>query len=315
MKKIYISSSVILVVIIVGLLGAGQYCYNKSVKRGESIELHKEAETVSAMAEQNNQLLQEARIWFDMQTFETKTLTSTDDLELKAKFLKNEQATGKAVILAHGFRSSSESMGDFVKFYYDQGFDVLMPDARGHGDSEGDYIGFGWHDRKDVQQWISMLVEEENENQIILHGASMGAATVLMTSGESLPPQVKGIVADSGYSSTYDELAYQLKQLYHLPAIPLLQITSAITSVRAGYNFGEASTVEQVSKNTLPLLIIHGDADELVPTEMAHELYDAAGGEKQLWIVPGAGHVKSHTISTEEYQDRVQQFIDKSFEE
>jgi len=206
-------------------------------------------------------------------------------------------------------------MGKLVKFYNDQGFNVLLPDARGHGESEGDYIGYGWHDRLDYIDWIELLINEHQTNEIILHGNSMGAALVLMVSGEELPGEVKAIIADSGYSTVKEELAHQLKHIYKLPSFPLLDVTSVITKIRAGYTFEEASSIKQVENNTRPLFIIHGDADDLVPTDMAYEIYEAAGGEKELWIVPDVGHTKAFDILTEEYQKRVKDFINRVLEE
>nr|WP_281347117.1 alpha/beta hydrolase [Virgibacillus doumboii] len=237
-------------------------------------------------------------------------MTSYDGLNLFAQFIDHKSANDKAVILAHGFRSTGDDMGKFAKMYYEEGFDILLPDARGHGKSEGDYIGYGWHDRLDYLDWIDLLIEEYGSEDIILHGNSMGAATVLMTSGEDLPEEVKGIVADSGYTTVKDELAYQLQHIYGLPSFPLLDVTSVITKIRAGYFLGKGSSIAQVKKNTLPLFIIHGEEDELVPTEMAHEIYDVAGGEKELWIVSDAGHTKAFDNVTKEYQDRVMGFVD-----
>ncbi|WP_235988934.1 alpha/beta hydrolase [Aquibacillus kalidii] len=310
---ILISLSILLVLLII-LVGAGNYFYSESVKRGVQVELHSEPESVNAIAEQSNQLLDESLEWYEQNKnkFETVEQTSYDGLILKAQFLNNENGNGNAVILAHGYRGDHKHMSEFVKFYVDQGFDVLMPDARGHGQSEGDYIGYGWHDRIDYQGWINKLIKEQDTENIFLHGISMGAGLVLMTSGEELPEQVKGIIADSGYSSVEDELNYQLKNLYHLPSFPLMNITSLITKVRAGYTFEEASAIEQVKKNTRPLFLIHGDADELVPTYMANEIYDVANGDKQLWIVPKAGHTKSYSVATEEYQKRLTDFIESS---
>lgn len=304
----WISSSLIVVIILV-LLGAGNYFYNESVKRGIEVELYKGSEPV--LANEDHPLLEESKKWFKEQTFEIVELTSDDSLRLQAKFKAAKESSGKAVILAHGYRGTNDTMGDLVKFYYDQGFDILLPDARGHGQSEGDYIGYGWHDRKDYLKWVQFLIDNKNGQQILLHGNSMGAALVLMTSGEKLPIEVKGIIADSGYTSVKEELSYQLKHLYKLPAFPLIPITSAITSIRAGYSFDEASAIKQVEKNTRPLFIIHGDADELVPTEMAYRIYDAANSEKELWIVPGVGHTKAYTVATAEYQTRLKNFIEK----
>jgi uncharacterized protein len=292
-------------------IGAGNYFYNVAINRSqESVDLYGGTEPASAMADEEEQAkLEEILEWTEEQTFETVEVESHDGLTLSAALLKQEDPQGKAVILAHGYKGSNEQMPGVTKFYYEQGYDVLKPDARGHGESEGDYIGYGWDDRKDYQEWVNLLVDEYGEENIYLHGFSMGAATVLMTSGEKLPPEVKGIIADSGYTSVKEELAHQLKYMYHLPPFPLMEITSAVTKLRAGYTFTEASAVEQVKKNKLPLFIIHGDQDELVPTEMADVLYEAASGEKQLWIVPGAGHTEAYTLAEEEYQKRLKAFI------
>lgn len=315
MKKIIIIIvGLVITVVAVGLVIAGNYFYSESVKRGVSVELHSEPEAVTALADQYNDLIEQAKQWYSEQPKTTLEIESYDGLKLSATYIKNPMSQGKAVILSHGYRGQSEDMNEYPQFYYELGFDILMPDARGHGESEGDYIGYGWHDRKDLVSWIDLLIEEENKRDILLHGNSMGAALVLMTSGESLPKEVKGIIADSSYTSVADELSYQMKHLYNLPSFPMIPITSVITKIRAGYTFEEASALEQVKKNKKPLWIIHGEADELVPTEMAKSLYAAANGEKELWIVPQAGHTKAYSLVTKEFQFRLTKFVNKVIE-
>ncbi|MBB6453535.1 hypothetical protein HNQ94_001984 [Salirhabdus euzebyi] len=311
-KKLWIIGGSLIGILLVGLLFAGNYFYGESVKRGQEVELYRGSEEANTVVSDEDPAITEAKEWYKNQTFETLELTSYDGLTLVGDFIANEQPNEKAVILAHGYRGHKEQMDEYVKFYYELGFDVFIPDARGHGESEGDYIGYGWHDRKDYQDWIQLLIDEKGAKSIFLHGNSMGAALVLMTSGEDLPQEVKGIIADSGYTSVKEELTYQLKHLYGLPAFPLMEITSMITNFRAGYTFEEASAIEQVKKNTRPLFIIHGDADELVPTEMGHEIFEAASGEKELWIVPDAGHTKAYTVAKEEFEQRVTAFIEKA---
>lgn len=313
-KKLIWITSGLLAVLLVGLFVAANYFYGVGVKRGTEVELHREEAVASAEASTEDQLIfEEANTWFDEQDTEILAINSFDDLTLKAQYI--EQDSQKVVILAHGFGNTSNDMGKLAKFYYDQGFNIVLPDARGHGESEGKYIGYGWHDRLDYLDWIDLLIEEYHAEDIILHGNSMGAAVVLMTSGETLPDEVKGIIADSSYSTVKEELIHQLKHIYNLPPFPLLNATSIVTKIRAGYTFEEASAIDQVQKNTRPLFIIHGDADDLVPTEMGHRIYEAAGGEKELWIVPDAGHTKAFDIVSEEFQDRVEAFIKSVLEE
>lgn len=134
--------------------------------------------------------------------------------------------------------------------------------------------------------------------QIVLHGVSMGGATVLMTSGEDLPPQVKAIVADCAYTSVKAQLSYQLRRMYRLPSFPFVQSASLITRLKAGYGFGEASALKQVRKAKAPILFIHGDADNFVPFAMMNELYEACQSPKRL-IVPQAGHGLSYDTDKE----------------
>jgi len=313
-KRVIIIASSLIGVLLIGLFVAANYFYGVGIKRGTEVELHREAEVVSAEASPEDQFLfEEANAWFDEQDADILDINSFDDLTLKAQYI--EQESEKKVILAHGFNQSGSDMGKLTKFYHEQGFDILLPDARGHGESEGAYIGYGWHDRLDYLDWIDVLIDEYHAEEIILHGNSMGAAVVLMTSGEELPDQVKAIVADSSYSTLEEELIHQLKHIYNLPSFPLLNVTSMVTKVRAGYTFKEVSAIDQVQKNTRPLFIIHGDADDLVPTEMGHRIYEAAGGEKELWIVPDAGHTKAFDIVSEEFQDRVEAFIKSVLDE
>lgn len=316
-KKIIWITSGSLLAIFIGLIAAGNYFYNVAINRSyESVDLHGGGESVTAaklLSEDDEQKkLEEIKAWTEKQNFEIVEIKSDDGLKLKARFLKNANPTGKAVILAHGYKGNSEQMPGITKFYYEHGYDILKPDARGHGLSEGDYIGYGWHDRKDYVQWSNFLAEEAGADDIFLHGFSMGAATVLMASGEKLPEQVKGIIADSGYTTVLEELSHQLKYLYNLPAFPVMQVTSVITNIRAGYTFAEASAIDSVAKNKLPLLIIHGDKDALVPTDMGKRIFEIAKSDKELWIVPGAGHTEAYTIAEQEYQEKLKEFWAKA---
>ncbi len=146
----------------------------------------------------------------------------------------------------------------------------------------------------------------------MLHGVSMGGATVLMTSGERLPEQVKCIVADCAYTSVKEILTYQAKRMYRrFPAHLLLGPVSLISRLRAGYFFGEASALRQVSKNSRPVLFLHGAEDTFVPVEMIHPLYEASQGYKEKVIVPKAGHGLAYSADVSGYRKRVGDFLGK----
>lgn len=252
--------------------------------------------------------------WFEQSGAEDREMLSEDGLRLHAYVIRQANPASKWAILAHGYTSEARAMTYAAYQLHRRGFHILMPDARGHGLSEGKYIGMGWHERLDLVKWIHTLLAENPDVEIALYGVSMGAATVLMTSGEHLPPQVKVIVEDCGYTSAKAEFTYQLKGIFGLPAFPIIPIASLIARIRAGYTLGEADALSQIAKSDIPTMYIHGDQDTFVPSRMVHELYGAAKAEKELYIVPGAGHGGAASVAGEYYWNRVEGFIHRYIE-
>ena len=169
----------------------------------------------------------------------------------------------------------------------------------------------GWDDRLDIISWINYILNENPNAEIVLHGVSMGATTVLMTSGEAIPSNVKAIVADCGYTSVWDEFAYQLDDLFSLPEFPILNVSSIVAKIRAGYFLGEASSIDQVKKSKTPILYIHGDQDDFVPYFMMEELYNATSCEKEMLTIKDAEHAKASEVDPETYWTTVNNFINK----
>lgn len=272
--KILIGVTLLVTVV---LVFAGNYFYNYAVVPSEKDFLEGDTPGTTKTNEESS-----AQSWFaNPDNRKEWQQTSTDGLKLSAIYLPATDSH-KTAIVAHGYMGNAETMANYAKMFHDLGYNVLVPDARGHGKSEGDYIGFGWHERKDYVKWIDQVLETNGQSEeIVLYGISMGATTVMMTSGESLPTNVKAIIEDCGYSSVNEELAYQLNELFSLPPFPLIQVTSLMTKIRAGYFFGEADAIKQLEKNQLPMLFIHGDADTFVPYEMLDKVYQATNGPKE----------------------------------
>ena len=266
--------------------------------------------------------------WLSAQSCGTAGIVSGDGLRLNAYFLAApgpagaaETARGNVIspytaILAHGYTGNVFQMSVFARFFYEKlGYNVLLPEARGHGDSEGTYIGMGWHDRLDYLQWIDWVKERTGPAaggaplRIVLYGISMGAATVLMTGGEALPPEVKAIIEDCGYTSVEEELRHQMESRYHLKSRWLMDATSRVTQKRAGYSFAEASALEQVKKIKVPTLFIHGDQDTFVPFRMVYPLYEACPAPRELFVVPGANHGEAYGTAGLEYEERIRSFL------
>lgn len=242
-------------------------------------------------------------------TMETAEITSFDGLKLKAKYRLADKQTHNWIISVHGYKDSHKFMLPYGKVFYEKGYNVLLPDDRGHGESEGRYIGMGWLDKEDIEKWVQWIVNRDAKAGIILHGISMGGATVMMTAGKNLP-HVEGYIEDCGYTSVWDIFACVMKRDYHLPAFPILYFCRMICKKRTGYDFVEASALEQLKKCEKPMLFIHGGKDDFVPVEMGHQVYEAFPGGKELYIAKDAGHAQSMDCDKDAYFNKIFTFID-----
>ena len=235
-------------------------------------------------------------------------ITSRDGLKLHAYLFPAEEPSNKFVIGIHGYKSYSRpEYAPYIEFYRSLGYNMLLPDDRAHRPSEGEYIGFGVLDRLDCIDWAKFVVSTYGEDvEILLHGVSMGAATVLAASGEDdLPNQVRGIVSDCSFTSAWDALHAQLGEMAHLPADLILPPIEKICRKKAGYGFHEFTPIEQVKKARVPILFVQGGKDAMVPPHMVHELYDACASRKRLLFVDEAGHGESIAFAPDEYHQAI----------
>lgn len=290
------------------------FFYGLAVKRGPKEFLQNNADLEVSDEAMDLFINGSWKDWVDAQNFEQLTIQSRDGLELSGYYLPAAEPTDKLVILTHGYLGNAKQMGLYGQYYYKElGYNIFMPDARGHGNSEGDYYGFGWPDRLDLIDWTQALVKKLGaDSEVVYHGLSMGAATVLMASGEDdLPRQVKSIIADSPYESVYELFAYQMNRMFYLPAFPLLDSTSLLTKVRAGYTFRNASALTEVERTKVPILYIHGEGDTFVPTKMAINLYQNTASDAELMLVPVANHGEAFALAEDEYKMKVDRFLNR----
>ena len=215
------------------------------------------------------------------------------------------------VICFHGYTSKGlDDYGSLSWYYLKHGFRMLMIDERAHGESEGTYIGFGTMDRLDGMKWVEWMTDKIGEDaQILLHGNSMGGATVCMMSGLKLPEQVKGIVSDCAFTSAKDVFTHVLHSMYHLPAFPMIQIADRLNKKNAGYGLDECNAAREVRKAKVPILFIHGEKDIFVPCWMCEEIYKNCASPKTKLIVKDAGHGESYYKDTEAYEEALDSFI------
>lgn len=315
--KTIIISITILIILIAGIsYGIGNYFVNYAIARSgnggdrqvkDEVTISQELEDV--IQKNRKEATEKAEEWSNSIEQKNVEITAKDGIKLKGTEYIVDTENNKWAIVLHGYRSSPKSVLTIGEHFSKEGYNVLIPNMRGCGESEGKYIGMGWLDKDDLQDWIKLIVEHNENSEIILHGSSMGAATVLMASGDNISSNVKAIIADSGYTSVWDIFASEAKKRFNIPKFPVLNMFQVVAQIRAGYNIKKASALDQVKKSKTPILFIHGNADDFVPEYMCEQLYEAANCKKEKLIIEGAGHTDSKYKEPEIYYNKIFEFI------
>ena len=214
-----------------------------------------------------------------------KTIKSYDGLKLAGQMFIQPTQQNKWVICVHDYRSTGKrDMSHIGKRYAEKGFNVLIPDLRAHGESEGEIIGMGWLDRLDLIAWIQLILDEQPDASIILH---------------------------SGYVSVYAEFRYMLSKITVFPKKMIMRYANHYAQKYAGYSLKQASATRQLGSNHLPLLVIHGERDHFVPTEAAYTIQNATAGDKALLLVPEAEHLEASMKDPKTYWTVIFSFIEQ----
>lgn len=240
-------------------------------------------------------------------------ITSKDDFNLVGHTFLQEEETNQWVVLSHGYQGTEEGMHPTARRYYEAGYNLLTYDQRAMDESEGQYITMGIKESEDLIMWLQSLLDQHPQAEIVTHGVSMGAATVLIASGqEDFPDAVKAVIADCSYSSVWGVFESELYQRFQLPDFPFLYMAGIVGIPRVGINlFGEEGDVAyHTSQSNTPTLFIHGTADDFVPYPMVDELYEAYTGDtKELYTVEGAGHAEVEFLDPAAYFQTIFNFI------
>lgn len=239
-------------------------------------------------------------------------INGKDGVRLHGLWVSSDHAKG-TVILLHGYRSTylvDSSMA--LEFYHSAGYNLLIPDQRAHGKSGGKYITFGAKESEDVMQWIGFHNRTFGVAPIVLSGLSMGASTVLYVADRELPSNVKGIIADCGFTSPKAILADVYRKVIHLPPIFSMWAVDLLARAFADFSITQKDTRKVLAHSKVPVLMIHGREDTFVPCKMTEEGFQACTGRKKLLIVDGADHGVSFIHDREGYKEAVISFLEEN---
>ena len=262
----------------------------------------------------------EAGAWFS-EAKQPVSITSFDGLNLHGWLFDPDCVNPLPhlyAICCHGYTGEPAEMAKWAHRFAKLGFTVLVPAQRAHELSEGRYVGMGWLEHNDLLAWIHLIVESDPDARILLHGNSMGAATVMMAAGDPrLPRNVVSAIEDSGYASVRMQFVDSARSMFHLPKLLAAMCVDAaglVCKYRAGFDFSDASCVEQLKHTTIPMLFIHGAADTFVSPRFLDMNYGACSSlDREKLLVPDADHVMSSAVAPDVYWSKVEGFVKRTF--
>lgn len=239
----------------------------------------------------------------------TVETVAEDGVTLVGHWQPRERAK-RVLIAMHGWRSCwARDFGLIADFWQENGCSVLYAEQRGHGESGGEYMGFGMLERHDCKKWIQWVCDNTPEElPVYLVGISMGASTVLMTAGMELPERVRGIIADCGFTSAEAIWKHVAEENLHLHYGLYARSADIQCKKKICIGAADCSTVDAMKECEVPVLFVHGTDDSFVPVTMTYENYKACKAPKRLLIVPGAEHGMSYCLEPEAYKEAMLEF-------
>lgn len=221
----------------------------------------------------------------------------------------------KFVICVHGYKCNGpDECSHLLPFYNEtMGFNYLLPDHAAHGRSDGKHIGFGSFESENLLLWVNYLIDRFGKDiEIVLHGISMGATTVMLANDSNPPDQVKAIIEDCGFTSAEDIINNTMKNKLGIPCPHIVKAIILYCKLFRGYDMKKADCVARMNESKNPILFIHGTADPTVPFAMGEKLFNSCNSvEKDKLFVEGAIHAYCYYDAKDEYDKKVINFLDK----
>ena len=230
-------------------------------------------------------------------------IKSDDGLDLYGYYY--EYAPGALTeILFHGYHGNAErDLSGGVDRCHRLGRNALIVDQRAGGRSGGVTTTFGIKESRDCLRWVDYAIGRFGKDvKLILTGVSMGAATVMIAAGdENLPKNVVSVLADCGYTSAKEIISKFISEM-HLPPKLIYPFVRLGGMIFGRFDADKYSPIEAMKRTRVPIIFIHGDADDFVPTYMSQVLYEACASEKKKFVkIEGAGHGIAFPANEEAY--------------
>ena len=293
-------------------LAGGYWGFQHACKRPPEPDWTSEAALKQTPYAEFAESIPRALQWLQDHNAQEVRTKSFDGLLLRGKWVpaENPRAT---IILFHGYHTHYiHDFAGIFSLYHSIGLNLLLVRQRSHGESGGKYITFGVRERKDVRSWVDFHNRTHGMDNVFLGGMSMGASTLLFAAGEDLPPNVRGITADCGFSSPAEILGHIIRQDYHLPPKLVLPLMEVWARVLGGFSFYECDSRKTLARSKIPVVFIHGTADTFVPCAMSQAGYDACAAQREIHLIEGADHGRGYLFEPDRLTKALVDFFNRN---
>lgn len=304
---LYISLSIMILILIVLaiylIIGYSAYRFSLTRKGGVIKRILKKYDSHLEKVGSNKEFFNE--------NFSKIYIESEDKLKLCGFYKDNNSS--KLAILVHGYAGDHLEVANAGEIFDRKGYDILAIDMRTHGLSEGWHLTMGKDESKDLLLWIQKMLEIKNNYKIVLYGQSMGASTVCLTLGEKIPNNVVLAIEDCGYDNADKQFAYVYsKQKFHIKLF--YKIFNVFAKKTMELDLKSVDATQKLKLSKVPILFIHGDKDDFVPTQMVYNLSaQIPETRRKIYIAKDAGHVMSYAVDPKRYEREIVDFLNQYY--
>lgn len=316
MKKVKKAAKIIAGTLAAGTLAyigtGGLLCYGILSKK----TCNKHPEELLHIPDNMRRYMQDERFrtaddWFNGINPDDTVLINEKGEKLISKIISQDKTSHKWLIAVHGYTSRPRAMARQAIHFYKNGYNVIMPCQRAHRNQEAKFTSMGYFERYDVISWINYIISLDPDAEIVLLGISMGSATVMLTTGEDLPENVKCCIADCGYTNCRELFKGSITKESGLPEFPFLNAADTFAKLFLGWSFSDCSPIDAVAHSKTPTLFIHGEDDPVVPFWMMEALYEKCSAKKAKLATPETGHDEACEKHPEKYWESVDSFVNE----
>lgn len=302
----------IVFILLLFLIIVGGYTFFAACGRKKELPWHDPEGLKNTAYEKHIRLIAYSSEWIKSHNPKDIYISSEDGFRLHGLWIPAENPRG-TILLAHGYRSTMlVDFGMILDVYHKEGLNLLLPEQRCHGKSEGKYITFGVKESKDMQQWITYHNQHLSDCSVIVSGLSMGASTVMYMLDQPLPSNVKAAICDCGFTSPAEIIGKVFRDTAHIPSGLFIWIADVFARLFAGFSLYEKDSRLTLKKKQIPILLVHGLADDFVPYTMTQEAYASCCGENYLILAKDAAHGYSFMHAKEEYYSMIVKILNEN---